>query len=489
MKIPALDKSSTGSNSLEHRAFQWHVPILGIKLVCTRSPTHNPDMRHSRSTRHLSLSCFCKQPKQVTTSDRNHRKREATLLSQYKKHIISYPAKKSPTTAPPEGLSNNHLRCSLADTHNNSWNMTAQMQCRHEMPRRSIKGSSPGDSTGKKRLISAAVNKHQRISKVAKIQPYDILCGRDKAAFNNTGNRRFRVTINLNLPRYVQANSKNEKSEMILSLVRFLRNDVGVRFLQKKGKSYFELDEKQSRSKVGRALRDMLVAQEEAARKKSEQRDDDNGSESASAPVPDVPMTDLEIQENKEEIDTTITESLFYPGDEDKYDDCAFTNPLHSSIFTKNGIPDRRAATHTRTPELLNGKNDEADCKISAAAMMFDDDLPMPESRAAFFQSESCASHNNKNDPADSPLRDVDSLIYHQQSADILFDPFYDREDQNNRPLRETATKTYPRPPSFTAGKLLKRDEDSAFLMWDDVTIDLQEAKRRITTGEDSGEK
>jgi len=97
------------------------------------------------------------------------------------------------------------------------------------------------------------------------VGPYDILCGRDKLAFNNIGNRRFRVTMNLNMPRYLQATTRYEKSTVIISIVRMLRDEVGARFLKKKGKIYVEIDEKEARSKVGHALRDMRVAQEESA--------------------------------------------------------------------------------------------------------------------------------------------------------------------------------------------------------------------------------
>jgi hypothetical protein len=43
---------------------------------------------------------------------------------------------------------------------------------------------------------------------------------------------------------------------MILSLVRELRDEVGIRFLKKRGSTFVELSEKQQREKVGHALRD-----------------------------------------------------------------------------------------------------------------------------------------------------------------------------------------------------------------------------------------
>ena len=88
------------------------------------------------------------------------------------------------------------------------------------------------------------------------LQPFDVLSGRDKQSFNHIGNRRFRVVIGMNLQRYLDAKTRYERSEMILSFVRELRGDANMRFIKRRGSKYIELNEKQSREKVGHALRD-----------------------------------------------------------------------------------------------------------------------------------------------------------------------------------------------------------------------------------------
>ena len=72
--------------------------------------------------------------------------------------------------------------------------------------------------------------------------PYDILCGRSKACFNNIGNRRFLVIVSLNLQRYLNANTKHAKTKLIISIARELY-DIGARFLKKNemGRGYIEL--------------------------------------------------------------------------------------------------------------------------------------------------------------------------------------------------------------------------------------------------------
>jgi hypothetical protein len=112
------------------------------------------------------------------------------------------------------------------------------------------------------------------------VGPYDIRCGRHKDAFNNVGNRRFRVTINLNLPRYAEARSKHEKSAVVMSVVKFLQEEVGARFLKPKGKGFIELNNTQKRSKIGHALRDMLLCQHNCTIKELSEGGGPNSTES-----------------------------------------------------------------------------------------------------------------------------------------------------------------------------------------------------------------
>ena len=124
-------------------------------------------------------------------------------------------------------------------------------------------------------LKSATINQHD-------IRPYDILCGRDKTVFNRAGNRRFRVSISINIARYDAAKTKAQKTEVIKFVCNVLKKDVGMRFLkthqqyqqyggQERGEGeYIELSEKEIRKKVGHALRDMSVAWQELNEKRNQ---------------------------------------------------------------------------------------------------------------------------------------------------------------------------------------------------------------------------
>ena len=49
------------------------------------------------------------------------------------------------------------------------------------------------------------------------LQPFDVLCGRDKKCYNNIGNRRFRILINSNLPRYLRCSNRKESYDILIN--------------------------------------------------------------------------------------------------------------------------------------------------------------------------------------------------------------------------------------------------------------------------------
>ena len=125
---------------------------------------------------------------------------------------------------------------------------------------------------------SAAITKSK-----PSLGPYDILCGRNKLAYNHIGNRRFRVTINMNLQAYVNAKTRNDKAALIAYIVNYLKNEVGARFVtQRKDGSLGDLTPRQARQKVGHALRDLSVARQQqsvALSSASSARSDDSVSQ------------------------------------------------------------------------------------------------------------------------------------------------------------------------------------------------------------------
>jgi hypothetical protein len=138
---------------------------------------------------------------------------------------------------------------------------------------------------------------HQQLKE--SIGPYDILCGRHKAAFNNIGNRRFRITVKLQLDRYLRAPTRLDKSLVIQWIVLLVKNNNGGRFLKwdKRSKGWIELDDKEARAKVGHAIRDMITAsgQSEVSFDGGHQRHD--ASEHSADEVPASILSSLSITE------------------------------------------------------------------------------------------------------------------------------------------------------------------------------------------------
>merc|ERR1719343_500901 len=109
--------------------------------------------------------------------------------------------------------------------------------------------------------------------------PYDIVCGRNSGAYNYIGNRRFRVTIEMNLQRYIDSPTREDKTNVIKSIVWMLHEQAGARFLKKETSKkssgsrrrgtprYTIMTDKQAREKVGHALRDLVIT----ARKEQQQ--------------------------------------------------------------------------------------------------------------------------------------------------------------------------------------------------------------------------
>jgi hypothetical protein len=91
-------------------------------------------------------------------------------------------------------------------------------------------------------------------------RPYDILCGRNRNAFNNIGNRRFRITVSMNVEKYGSLRSRYERSKFIASLAQTMKYEAGFRFLKRKGGQQIELSDEEIRAKIGHAIRDLSTA-------------------------------------------------------------------------------------------------------------------------------------------------------------------------------------------------------------------------------------
>jgi len=97
---------------------------------------------------------------------------------------------------------------------------------------------------------------------------FDVLCGRDKTAFNHAGNRRFRVAVAVHQDRYAASHSRKEKSVIIQSVVKMVHMNGGrfLRWMTSKKTTLRELSEKEAHEKVSHAFRDMVLSTKRTAR-------------------------------------------------------------------------------------------------------------------------------------------------------------------------------------------------------------------------------
>jgi hypothetical protein len=99
----------------------------------------------------------------------------------------------------------------------------------------------------------------QSLSMIQEPGPWDIVCGRNSGGFHYVGNRRFRVTVLMNMNRYLEAPTRDHKTKVIQSIVRTLQDDVGARFLRKVNKNQYRvLNDKEVRNKVAHTMRDLV---------------------------------------------------------------------------------------------------------------------------------------------------------------------------------------------------------------------------------------
>jgi len=101
----------------------------------------------------------------------------------------------------------------------------------------------------------------EKIEYISEIGPYDIICGRNNGANNSVGNRRFRVTIMMNLKAYKEAPTRDVRTNVTKSVIELMldTNGAGARFIKKVGDGmYVRLTRKQIREKVGHSFREMI---------------------------------------------------------------------------------------------------------------------------------------------------------------------------------------------------------------------------------------
>ena len=106
-----------------------------------------------------------------------------------------------------------------------------------------------------------------------RLRDRDICCGRGKGCWNHPGNQMFQTIIHASVQRYADAQSKNEKSLVVASIVESLTSS-GARFvkLEKQTGRWYDIGRTQARDKTGHAIRDLIMNRSKREAKKSVQK-------------------------------------------------------------------------------------------------------------------------------------------------------------------------------------------------------------------------
>lgn len=98
----------------------------------------------------------------------------------------------------------------------------------------------------------------------------DVVCARGKEAYMHPGNKRYRDIISKYLKNYIKAETKNEKSSIVLKIVQEVRNDAPAGFIRfcNIENLWYEIGDESSREKVGQTIRETLTQQDPLKRAK-----------------------------------------------------------------------------------------------------------------------------------------------------------------------------------------------------------------------------
>jgi hypothetical protein len=123
------------------------------------------------------------------------------------------------------------------------------------------------------------------------VSDHDVLCGRGAYYFNHVGNQTFRKLIELNVERYDRANTKYEKTTIIMEMIQTIRTRIPHKkcyFLKKDSRKlcYYDIGDYVAREKVSQAFRDAIMQKQKVSkyhhneiRSSSKTNSNDSGSD------------------------------------------------------------------------------------------------------------------------------------------------------------------------------------------------------------------
>jgi hypothetical protein len=213
---------------------------------------------------------------------------------------------------------------------------------------------------------------HSKLSKDYTPADEDILCARGKAYRKHPGNKKFSAAIRANLQTYSEAPKRVDKSNVVVLIVRSLRENGG-RFIKqdKRTKQYYELTDGQAHRKTGHAIRDLIKCNNGPSSSISRRRTSSRAFGMPLFRAFDMPLFSLDMECSHDEAQDNRKISASHMNNE-----CTFHADLTRSLNSQN--VDEVLRTASIFSDALDNKSVLPDSDISESLFhVFDDEDDM----------------------------------------------------------------------------------------------------------------
>ncbi len=193
----------------------------------------------------------------------------------------------------------------------------------------------------------------------------DVICARGKDARDHPGNQKFRSSLEINLDRYIQADSKYKKTLIVSEIVSTVYQTNGHFVRQANKGQWYQVSDDAAREKAGQALRDMLQKQKkhssrnQHARVKKKCKPKHNDQQECSSPKPatcktkEVSSTGKDVGDSKSNDQYKKIRDNWNSSDSSSIDTASVQSELDNNYWIYEPLPLYASASLQHSPEWL----------------------------------------------------------------------------------------------------------------------------------------
>jgi hypothetical protein len=122
-----------------------------------------------------------------------------------------------------------------------------------------VTADSPNNHTTSPSVEETKLHTPRALPTDFKPTPYTVIIGKGRTPNNSCGNQRLRVMATASLPKYLEATSRREKTEVISHLIATVREAAPIgSFVKHRDGRWWEVGDQTAREKIGYIIRDLL---------------------------------------------------------------------------------------------------------------------------------------------------------------------------------------------------------------------------------------